>query len=131
MSRVIFTTTPWPKVVELYRSVTNSSVDHAFAPMLLLLEKIASSRYVHGLHGNKSMWDIRIVQTREYDPHGEILIIRYNPEDREFEFELQETASTLYKNWTRKCAPEDAFRTFERLLHLKKWFIEEKKAADR
>ncbi len=95
--------------------------------MLALLEQIASSRYVHGLHANKSMWDLRVVQTAEYDPDGEILCISYDPAHREFNFELQETASTLYKPWTRKCAAEDAFRTFERFLQLKKWFVEEKK----
>jgi hypothetical protein len=74
------------------------------------------------------MFDLRIVQTSEYDPDGEILIISYDPDCHEFKFELQETASTLYKRWTRKCKEEEVFQTFERFLQLKKWFVEEKKA---
>ena len=128
MSRLNYTTTPWPVIVEYYRDDVSGSVNHPFAPMLVLLEKIALSRYVYGLYGNKSMWDLRIVQTQEYDPDGEGLIIKYDPDRQEFGFELQEAASALHKRWTRKCVAEDAFRTFEQFLQSKKWFIEEKTA---
>jgi hypothetical protein len=114
-------------MVELYRSDVEGSVNKVFAPMLVLVEQIASSRYTSGTYGNKSMWDLVIVQTPEYDPDGEVLRISYDPVHREFNFELQETASTLYKRWTRKCSTENAFRTFERFLELKKWFLVEKR----
>lgn len=97
-----------------------------FEPMAELVQAIVSSRYACGLYANTSMSILQIVQTPEYDPDGEILRISYDPALREFNFELQEAASGLYKRWTRKCAAERAFSTFERFLQLKKWFVEEK-----
>ena len=116
----------WPDIVRLYSSVVASGAGRQFQPVLGLLEQIAASCYACGLHGNKSMWDLLIVQTPEYDPDGEVLRIAYDPALREFTFELQETTSTLYKRWSKKCPPDESFATFERFLHLKKWFVEEK-----
>jgi hypothetical protein len=127
MSHVTYKTSPWAEIVKLYsRAVIGSG--SRFEPMLILLQQIASSRYADWLYGNKSMLDLLIVQTPEYDPDGEILKISYAPDLCEFTFEHQETSSILYKRWTRKCTAEDAFQTFERFLQLKKWFLEEKKA---
>jgi len=63
-------------------------------------------------------------------PDGEILRISYDPAACQFTFELQETSSTLYERWTRKSFPENAFRTPERFLELKKWFVVDNQAND-
>jgi hypothetical protein len=116
MSPRIYKTSPWSNTATFYRSRSD------FVPMLHLVERIIASPYVHGLYANTSMWTLQIVQTPEYDPDGEILRIQYDPALREFTFELQETTSTLYKRWSRKCSAHSAFQTFERFLKLKKWF---------
>jgi hypothetical protein len=116
MSPMIYKTSPWSNTAKFYRSRTE------FAPMLHLVEQIIASPYAYGLHANTSMWTLQIVQTPEYDPDGEILRVQYNPVLREFTFELQETASTKYKRWSRKCSVDNAFQTLERFLKLKKWF---------
>ncbi|HZU32637.1 MAG TPA: hypothetical protein VFB79_16080 [Candidatus Angelobacter sp.] len=122
MSRPIYKAQTWPDILKLYRSREEKT---RFSPMLVLLEQIASSRYAGGLYANTSMWDVLVVQTQEYDPDGEVLRISYNPGLQEFHFELQETSSTLYNRWARKCPAEKAFHTFERFLQMKKWFVEE------
>jgi hypothetical protein len=45
MSHRTYTANSWPNMVELYRSDVEGSVNKVFAPMLVLVEQIASSRY--------------------------------------------------------------------------------------
>src|SRR6266700_8024937 len=113
MLQTIYKACTWPEITEAYDRAVED-VSHPFAPMLALVQKIAVSRYSTGLYANKSMWNLLVVQTPEYDPHGEILHIAYDPVLREFTFELQETSSTKYKRWTRKSSAKGAFQTFER-----------------
>ena len=112
----------WPEVVEFYRRFVEGH-GKPFAPMLQLVKLIAASRYASGTWATTSMTELLVVQTAEYDPDGEILRIIYNPKSQEFNFELQETSSTLYKRWNRQCSAENGFQTFERFMQLKKWFI--------
>src|SRR5260221_4811956 len=128
MSRVSYKAKLWPDVVNSYRRLV-VTYEMLFEPMLTLVEEIAASPYASYLYGNTSMWNVLVMQTPEYDPDGEILRITYNPSQREFTFELQETTSTLYKRWNRKCSTDDAFRTFERFLQLKKWFVGQEKQS--
>jgi hypothetical protein len=125
MSHVTYKTSPWAEIVKLYSKAVIGPGSR-FEPMFILLQQIASSRYADRLYGNKSMLDLLIVQTPEYDPDGEILKISYAPDRCEFTFEHQETSSTLYTRWTRKCTVEHGFSTFERFLQLKNWFVVEK-----
>ena len=121
MSNVRFKERAWPDVAKSYQRMLER-YNLPFEPMFRLVKDIADSPYAFGLYGNTSMWDVLVVQTEEYDPYGEILKIKYDPSLRLFTFELLETASTKSKRWTRTAAPEDAYRTFERFLQLKKWF---------
>ncbi|SRR6266481_699581 len=122
MSNVSYKAQLWPDVVNSYRRLVETH-EMPFEPMLALVEEIAASPYAFGLYGNTGMCKLSVVQTQEYDPDGEILQVSYDPAQREFTFELQETTSTLYKRWNRKCSADKAFPTFERFLQLKKWFV--------
>ena len=122
MSNVRYKARAWPDVAKSYQRMLES-YKLPFEPMLRLVKDVADSPYAFGLYGNTSMWNVQVVQTEEYDPDGEILRIKYDPSLQLFMFELQETASTMYKRWSRTAAPENAFRTFERFLQLKKWFV--------
>ena len=122
MSNVRYKAQVWPDVAKSYQRLLESH-KLPFEPMLRLVNDIAGSPYAFGLYGNTSMWDVQVVQTEEYDPDGEILKIKYDPSLRLFTFELQETASTKYQRWTKTSASENAFRTFERFLQLKKWVV--------
>src|SRR5215472_16218263 len=122
MSNVRYKARAWPNVAKSYQRMLET-YKLPFEPMFHLLKDIADSPYAFGLYGNTSMWDVLVVQTEEYDPYGEILKIKYDPSLRLFTFEPLETGSTKFKRWTRTAAPEDAYRTFERFLQLKKWFV--------
>jgi hypothetical protein len=122
MSHVRYKALPWPDVAKSYQRMLEE-YKQPFRPMLRLVKDIADSPFAFGLYGSTSMWDVQVVQTEEYDPDGEILKITYDPAHNEFTFELQETSSTLYKRWSRKCSTDKAFQTFERFLQMKKWFV--------
>jgi hypothetical protein len=124
MSRTMYKASTWAEIAIRYGEVFHKAT--VFEPVLLLIQQIAGSRYASGTYVQKSMFDLFVVQTPEYDPNGEFIKISYDPELREFTFRLQETASIEFKDFIRKCAAKDGFRTFERILELKKWFLQTK-----
>lgn len=91
-------------------------------PMLALVEQIEHADYAGRVFGCTSHVRLRISYLPEFDPDKEVLKVDLNHETGDFEFEYQETASPLYKQWKRKCSAKEAFPVFNRFLQCKKWF---------
>lgn len=114
---------PWSEIAKFYRSMV---ADHGLVwltPMLGLVEQIEHAEYAEKIFGSTSLARLRISYLPEFEPDKEVLNIDLNRETGEFEFEYQETASTLYKRWRRKCSANEAFPVFNRFLQRKKWFL--------
>src|SRR5215467_10566271 len=84
-------TKPWQKIVEFYRSLTESN--SFFQPMLTLAEQITASKYANGLYPWTSMQTLCISQTPVADSGKEALYISID-RDGTLVFDFQETAST-------------------------------------
>ncbi|HSU13970.1 hypothetical protein [Longimicrobium sp.] len=87
-----------------------------------LVEQIIASPYVSGVFGQTSHLTLFVSQTPEVSRTANVLRIEQTPGGR-IAFEYIE-AFDEPRRWTRECAPDDAFATFERFLELQKWFVQ-------
>jgi hypothetical protein len=62
---LIFKSSPWTEIAEIYRSLSKQHV--AFRSMQNLVEQILASRYATGLFAATSMHTLLIAQTPEFD----------------------------------------------------------------
>lgn len=65
-----------------------------------------------------------VSQRPQFDFKREVLEIDYVPTTTKFHFAYWEDPFAK-QHWAKQCSFSEAFSTFERILHLKKWLVEE------
>jgi hypothetical protein len=116
-------TRPWPELVEFYR---RSAQDQALpiAPMVALVEFLASSRYGNALFASASEEALWIARVPDFEAGNGELAIRFDGNRQRFEFTHRQRADEL-QPWTRECGPDEWRHVLERILHQRlQWFHE-------
>jgi hypothetical protein len=103
-------TRPWVVIAEHYRSHVS------FAPMLHLVEALASSPASAQLFAATSMFDLLLSDCADFRIGDSTLHISYRPSEHEFEF--RHTSFSGHDD-QRVCAEREALRTLRLFLRLK------------
>jgi hypothetical protein len=110
---------PWPEINAFYQDLVARGF--RLEGMVQLIEQIEKSRYAEGIHGETSIYDLRIVQIAEgVQPHDANL--RISPRfDGTMEFRYIDTHLGS-KQWSRVTSDEHAFSRLVAFLHQLHWF---------
>ena len=103
-------TRPWADIVERYRKHV------AFAPMLHLVETLASSPVSTQLFAATSMFDLLLSDSADFRIGDSTLRISYRSSDRQFEF--RHTSFSGHDD-QRVCTEPEALQTLRLFLRLK------------
>jgi hypothetical protein len=114
----------WANVLEFFTKLAEANL--SFQPMLDFVSEVANSRFSEGLFPTTSMHDVWISQTEIFEMYYEVLVIKFDFKREKFLFQYFETPYAK-DPWERECNVDDAFKTFERFLELKAWFLKTSK----
>jgi hypothetical protein len=103
-------TRPWEAIAEHYRK------HDALAPMLHLVESIASSPVSSQLFAGTSMFDLLLSDTTDFRIGDSTLRISFRPSERQFEF--RHTSFSGHDD-QKVCAESEALSTLRLFLRLK------------
>ncbi len=109
----------WSEIAEFYRNFAEKNVN--IAPMLSLVEEIATSSYSHGIQATTSHATLCIWQYPEIE-FGKNMI-RIDFDNRHFIFRYRESPY-VSKEWRKECEREEGFATFEYVISKLRWFLE-------
>jgi hypothetical protein len=116
----LFKSRSWGDIARSFAELAEAN--SYFQPMSQLVSEIATSKYAIGLFPIKSMHDLWISQSEEFEMWHEALLIRFDVINHKFLFQYVE--NPYVKNpWQRECPEATGFQTFERFLEMKKWFL--------
>lgn len=106
----VIRTRPWDSIAEHYRK------HEALAPMLHLVEAIATSRVASQLYAGTSMFDLLLSDSADFRIGDSTLRISYRPSDRQFEFRH---ISFSGHDDQKACGESEALPTLRLFLRLK------------
>lgn len=108
---------PWPSIVASCFEL--AARGRALEPLADLAGRIAESRYGDALHATIEHEVLLIAQTDPFDRQREVLQVAHVGGEIVFDF-----VESVFEDrrWRARVAPAEAFATFERFLHEKKWF---------
>ncbi len=108
---------PWPAIVAGFYEL--AARGRPVAPVADLAARIAESRYAEALHATIDGEVLLIAQTDPFDPQREVLQLARVGDEIVFDF-----VESVFepRRWRARVAPDEAFATFERFLHEKRWF---------
>jgi hypothetical protein len=106
---------PWEKIVKHYKTAIEK-YHRQYEPMLLLVESLAASPVASELFPHTSMYTLLITDNEQFYHGDNELLISYDPQNHNFEFEHRTLSS---KNDKKICSEEEAFQTLSLFLKYK------------
>ena len=113
----------WREIVAFYRNLV-SIKGWKVEPMLMLVERIAASRYSNGLFATTSLATLWVSKNQE-SLARQVDWLRIEAKNGRLRFEFRETSDEPVA-WSRECEAAEGFDVLEHFVRdLKRWFTRE------
>ena len=119
--RLVQAWSSWDAIAEFHQELAETKPD--WAPMAEFVRQVADSRYAVGLYPGNSMATLLIAQTPQFEWKREVLEVEFLMQAQRFRFDFWEESGTE-PHWSRECGPGEAFALLEKLLRMKRWFLD-------
>ena len=111
----------WEAIAEFHQELAETRLN--WAPMAEFVRQVADSRYTVGLYPGNSMATLLIAQTPLFEWKREVLEVEFLTQAQRFRFDFWEEPGTK-QYLSRECEPAEAFALLEKLLRMKRWFLD-------